>query len=445
MTGAPRSSIDEPALDRRAPPSLIWCRRHVARTRRALSTAAGGLLCFVASSRPAIAEPVSTASAPTSSVGATDASGGESPVTARASAHTTFYADSDHVTVVTPVAAAEVSDRYGRWQARGEYLVDVISAASVDIVSTASQRWQEVRQAGNLQGGYKWHDVGARASAAISREPDYASVAGAGMLTWDLAEKNHTVLLGYALDHDTIGRTGTSFDVFSRSLWQHVVNAGVTLTLNRSAVLSILSDLFIENGDQSKPYRYIPMFSPGVAPTIERGASIDVVNARRLPQKPLEQLPESRERYAITARFGYRFAQSTLRVDERLYTDSWQLRASTTDVRYSIDVSRRLMVWPHLRFHAQNGVYFWRRAYVSTFSGTEAELPRYRTGDRELGPLATLTAGAGATLGIGPSTEPSTWTIELRGDFIGTDFLDDLYVKSRAAGLATAGLVGVFQ
>lgn len=366
-------------------------------------------------------------------------------VAARASAHTTFYADSDHVTVVTPVADVDLHDKYSKWHAGGQYLVDAISAASVDIVSTASQRWQEVRQAGSLAAGYKFGDVGAEASGAVSFEPDYASIAGGGTLTWDFADKNYTAIVGYALDHDTIGRSGTPFDVFSRTLWRHTLNAGVTLTLNASTVLSIVSDFIVERGDQSKPYRYIPMFSGAVAPTIGKGASIDVVNALRLPERPLEHLPESRDRYAVTARFGHRFSRSTLRVDERLYTDTWQLHASTTDVRYFMDLSRRFTVWPHLRAHAQSAVYFWRRAYVSSFAGTTGSVPLYRTGDRELGPLATVTGGAGASLGIGGAENPNGWMLELQADVMGTDFLDDLYVTSRYAALVAGGLVGVFQ
>lgn len=393
-------------------------------------------------SPPASADPPPEAKRDTGGAGQV---GEGTRATATASAHTTFYADTDHVTVVSPVAAAEVTDPYGRWHARGQYLVDVISAASVDIVSTASQRWQEVRHAGVVDAGYRWGALGAQASAAASIEPDYASVSGGAGATWDFARKSHTAVIGYALDHDTIGRSGTPFSVFSRTLWQHALSGGITLTLNRSSVLSLVNDVFIERGDQSKPYRYIPMFSPTVASTIEKGASIDTVNASRLPERPLERLPLERERFAITARFGHRFAHGTLRIDERLYTDSWRLHASTTDARYFFDLSRRLMVWPHLRFHAQSAVYFWRRAYVSSFSGTQGEVPRYRTGDRELGPLATVTAGAGGSLGIGPRTDPSAWALEAQVDFLGTEFLDDLYVTSRSAVLVAAGLIGVFQ
>src|SRR5260221_3830161 len=184
-----------------------------------------------------------------------------SSIVARGSTETALYADTDHVTVVTPVATAEIADRLSAWSIRGQYLVDVISAASVDVVSTASQRWHEVRHAGSVRGAYELGDVGLRGSAAISREPDYASIAFGASVAYDFLGKSHTVLVGYARDHDTIGRAGTPFEIFSHTLGQDTLSAGITLTLNRSTVLSVMHDLLLERGDQSKPYRYIPMFS----------------------------------------------------------------------------------------------------------------------------------------------------------------------------------------
>ncbi|HEY2408049.1 MAG TPA: DUF3570 domain-containing protein [Polyangiaceae bacterium] len=368
------------------------------------------------------------------------------PVVERAALQATTYSDSDHVIVFTPVASGEIDDRQERWNVRGQYLVDTISAASVDIVSTASSHWRETRQAGTLEGSYKPRSVGAKVSGAFSSEPDYLSFAGGALLTWDFADKNETLLLGYSLDHDTIGRAHTPFSVFSHRLWQHDLNVGVTITLSRTAILSLLGDVMVERGDQSKPYRYIPMFDALVARGIERGEAIDSVNAKRLPERPLEQLPLSRERYALTARFGYRLAHATLRADERVYADSWRLFASTSDLRLYLDVSKRTTLGPHFRVHAQNSVYFWRRAYVSNFEANNAwQLPRYRTGDRELGPLVTVGTGFGARVGIGPEREPSAFTLVMQGDLAASDFLDDLYLTSRLAGFVTVGIEGAFE
>ncbi|HEX7669308.1 MAG TPA: DUF3570 domain-containing protein [Polyangiaceae bacterium] len=367
-------------------------------------------------------------------------------VTAHASAHTAVYTDTDHVMVVTPVVSGDVENPLAGYRLEAAYLVDVISAASVDIVSTASRRWQETRHAGTLDASYGPKNVTVHATGAISREPDYAAIAGGARVTWDFWDKNHTLLVGFAHDQDTIGRTGTSFDVFSHKLDVNTFDAGLALTLNRSTLLSLVSDLILERGDQSKPYRYIPMFSASVAPGVEKGASMDSVNAQRLAERPLEHLPETRERYALTARFGHRFDHATLRIDERVYSDSWNLHASTTEIRYYVDVSRRLMLWPKLRVHGQTATYFWRRAYVATLGAAGAlDVPRYRTGDRELGPLGTVALGFGGSFAFGSSVRPSAWTLVAQVDAIRTQFLDDLYVTSRTAALGTLGVEGAFE
>jgi hypothetical protein len=384
--------------------------------------------------------------APPVASGTAGDSASQMAVVAKASGATTLYTDSDHVTVVTPVATAEIGDRYSTWNARAQYLVDVISAASVDIVSTASQHWNEVRQAGSLEASYKPHELGVRASAAVSSEPDYHSTAGGLDVIWDFSKQGHTAFFGYVRDQDTIGRTGTAFSVFSHSLAQDTIRGGVSLTLGPAAVFSIGNELILERGDQSKPYRYVPTFTADVAPTIRKGESIDVVNKERAQPRPLEQLPLTRERLAVTARFGYRFAHATLRIDERLYTDTWRLHASTTEARYIADLSRRWTLWPWVRFHAQTPVYFWNRAYV-THLGPDGSYtkPDYRTGDRELGPLANVGGGVGASFGIGSDNDPSSVTVQLHGGIIHTEFLDDLYVTSRTAGLSTLTVAGVFE
>jgi hypothetical protein len=405
---------------------------------------------LVATGAAAETAPASTAAraatSPSPPPDVTTATASPFPIVARATGATTFYTDTDHVTVTTPVATAEVGDRYSVWNVRAQYLVDVISAASVDIVSTASQRWNEVRQAGSLEASYKPHELGVRASGALSREPDYSSTAAGLDVVWDFARQGHTAFFGYARDQDTIGRTGTPFSVFSRSLAQDAITGGVSLTLGPAAVLSLTNELLLERGDQSKPYRYVPTFSADVAPTIERGESITDVNAKRLQFRPLEQLPLTRERYSLTGRFGYRFAHATLRIDERLYTDSWRLHASTTELRYIADLSRRWTLWPWFRFNAQTPVYFWSRAYVAHLGPSGKFVgPEYLTGDRELGPLATVGLGAGASYGMGASTNPSALTVQLYGGVIHTEFLDDLYIKSRTAVLSTLTFLGVFE
>jgi hypothetical protein len=359
------------------------------------------------------------------------------PSTKRVSLETAFYTDSDHVTVFSPSVAASIENVTQGVSLHGSYLVDVVSAASVDIVSTASQRWHEIRNAGSLEAEYKPHEFGVSIGGSGSAEPDYVSYGAGIAATQDLNEKNTTLLLGYGYSHDLAGRHGvhgaaTPFSVYSRALERGTFNAGVTQVIDRATVLSVAADAVIENGDQSKPYRYIPMFTPGVAAQAPVGATIAWVNENRLPERPLEQLPLSRQRFAVTGRLGHRFSTSTLRLEERLYRDSWELVASTTDARWIFDVGRRFTLWPHARLNVQSAVNFWQRAYTSIQEGSTGSfnLPEYRTGDRELGPLRTITGGGGARFLLGPNAEPDLWSITFAADVMHSSFLNDLYLTS---------------
>jgi hypothetical protein len=349
------------------------------------------------------------------------------------------YTDTDHVTVFTPSISGQVENVTTGASLRGSYLVDVVSAASVDIVSTASRHWEEVRQAGALEAEYKPRNLGIAGAGSVSSEPDYLSVGGGVNLKLDLDEKNVGLQFGYGYSHDTIGRHGTPFSVFARTLNRGTFDGGATFVINRTTVASALLDVMIENGDQSKPYRYIPMFAPNVAPLVPAGASVDYVNSVRLFEKPLEQLPLSRRRFALTGRLAHRLETSTVRIEERFYDDTWGLKASTTDARWIFDLGRRFSLWPHIRFHVQGPVDFWQRAYVSG-SPPGWDLPEFRTGDRELGPLWTATGGGGAKLYIGGDSDPRAWAVGFHGDVMYTSFLDDLYVLSRTATMGALTL-----
>lgn len=369
----------------------------------------------------------------------------KSDVVATASTETSAYGDTDHVYVVTPTIAGSVSNPLAGWSLDGRYLVDVVTAASVDIVSTASGHWREVRHAGSLEGKYKPRDVGVGAAASVSSEPDYLSFAAGGTFEVDLDEKNFTPIVGYTYGRDTIGRSDTPFSVFHHTLDRHTITAGLTTVVDGATVASFVADVVVERGDQSKPYRYIPMFTPDVAGAVPAGASIAYVNATRDQVRPLEQLPTSRERYALTARLAHRFDGSTVRATERGYADGWGLVASTTDARWIVDLGRRFELGPHGRFHLQNAVSFWKRAYTVEYGADGIHLPALRTGDRELGPLRSLTFGGGVAWKLGPDDAPDTWVLGATTDVVFTHYFDDLYLLNRVAVFGALSLSASFE
>jgi hypothetical protein len=385
--------------------------------------------------------PAETKDVPTPPIAKEPTTKPEDTSTKRVALEMSAYTDSDNVTVFTPSMNATIENVTSGVSLSGHYLVDVVSAASVDIVSTASQRWKEVRQAGGLETTYKPHDTGITVAGSLSSEPDYLSYSFGAQLTQDLNERNSTLLFGYGYARDTVGYHFTPFSVFSHLLQTSSFSAGVTQVINRSTVGSLVFDLGIESGDQSKPYRYIPMFSQEVAPTVANGASIAWVNANRLAERPIEQLPLARDRYSITGRLAHRLDGSTLRLEQRFYADTWALVATTTDARWIFSLGRRVEVWPHARFHAQNEVNFWQRAYVSE-SSTGWNLPEFRTGNRELGPLWTATAGGGVKFYLGKAGNPKALSVAVHCDTSYTSYLDDLYISGRTSLLGAVILEG---
>jgi hypothetical protein len=361
----------------------------------------------------------------------TDARAGGGSLDVRASSEIAGYADSDHVAVFTPSIAGHVSNPMAGWAVDGAYLVDVISAASVDIVSTASPRWTEVRQAGSARAAYKPGDLGASVEGSVSSEPDYQAYAGGGSVTQDFDDRNLSLVLGYGYGRDTIGRTGTPFSVYSHAFDHHAFDAGLTRLLDRRTVLSIAADVTIESGDSSKPYRYIPLFSAQVAPSVPAGATVQEVSRLRLPDSVIERLPLSRDRFGVTARLARRLSHATTRIESTVYHDSWSLSAFSADGRELFDIGKRGSIGPHLRYYVQSPVSFWKVGYV----GTPDTVPVFRTGDRELGPLMSLSAGGWARWALGPPAALDAWAVIASFDATYTRFLDDLYITRRLSAL----------
>lgn len=355
------------------------------------------------------------------------------------------YSDTNAVAVYTPAMNASIVSPTAGWNIGGNFLVDAVSAASPDLVASASPPFREYRYGGGLTAGYKPGLYGAQVTGSTSSSPDYVSYTGGVRLTADLNEKLVTPSIGYTFSSDRIGRGPNNwqndFNPLKGKLETHEIEAGITFVMSPTSILLVGGTMSFERGDQSQPYRYVAMFDPDlIAPFVPKGATVDLVNRVRLPVKPLEQLPTERDRFAVGARFNKRINSATLRIEQRFYYDTWGLKASSTDSRYMVDLSRHLRVWPHLRMHAQSGANFYQLAYSASLApSTGVVIPTYRTGDRELSPLITATAGGGLRLGLGNPEAEVKFGITFVGDVMYTRYLKALYVTARTAVYGSLG------
>ncbi|HSO39308.1 MAG TPA: DUF3570 domain-containing protein [Labilithrix sp.] len=355
------------------------------------------------------------------------------------------YLDTTAVRVLTPAIRAAVVSPTAGWNVGASYLLDVVTAASPDVVSTASRRFADTRHAATLNGGYQPGRFGVQGYGNYSSESDYISRTVGLTVNAELLEKQLTPQLGFAHSWDTIGRAGTDYDVFHHTLLTEEISAGATIIMSPTSLLVLGTTVALESGDQSKTYRYVPLFEAGVS--VPAGASADTVNRARLPAKPLEQLPLDRQRFSLGGRFITRTtATTTLRLEERAYSDTWGIKATSTDARYMMDLSQRFRVWPHGRLHVQSGASFYKRVYGAALnSDGSATIPEFRTTDRELSPMLGVTLGGGVRIALTDPAQKFQLAVVGVADGLFNYYFNTLYLRSRLAGYGTIGLEADFE
>jgi len=347
---------------------------------------------------------------------------------------TLVYSDTDNVLVVSPqVAARRALDDSGG-EATARVVVDVISAASVDVVSQATSGFSEVRREVDLAASHRVGSLLPGLRYRYSDEPDYRSHGFGGSLARDFADHDTTIALSYDLSLDTVGRSGTAFSDWSRDLATHSAELSWTQVLGARTVGRLAYTLVMQDGYLEKPYRYVPLFDPDTLDSLASdGMTLDGDNyaSYRLPERPPEEVPDWRVRHAVAGR-AVRFVPGlgAIQGDYRLYLDSWGMQAHTGDITLRLPVGR-FRIDVEDRVHWQSSVDFWRRAYTVDAAG---EVPRWRTVDRDLGGYFQDTLQVRGQLDLA-----SLEIYALAGAMV-TRFSDYLFLDWRLALLGETGL-----
>jgi hypothetical protein len=356
------------------------------------------------------------------------------------------YTDSTNVHVLSPAINFAIDSPTGGWNVGGSYLLDLVTAASPDLVSTASRHFREQRHAVAAGGGYKFKFGTIGLNTNVSSEPDYLSRTIGGNFSTELYEKMVTPSFAYHYSWDTIGYRNTPFDNFSRPLSTHAIETGMTFVISPTTLLVTGLAMSFEIGENAKLYRFIPMFDDVTAANVKPGQDAASVNEGRLPIRPRENVPDSRSRIAIAGRLNHRFTNATMRIEQRFYTDSWGIKGSTTDARYLYDLTERLRVWPHLRLHAQTGASFYKLAYIASVTEKDSpiSIPQYRTADRESSPMMAVTLGGGSKVVLTSEKTKPELAVVVSGDVMYNKYFESLFILSRTAIWGTVGLDAEF-
>ena len=172
------------------------------------------------------------------------------------------YADDDDMTVVSPSVSAQVEA--GETTIDAELLADVVSGASIDVITSASPRPVEEQRAElGIKATTAVHPRGAaRVDAGLraSSERDHHAVRGSAGIRVEVWERRWTLAARYVAGLDEVGAVGEPGVWRERTL--HQPSAGVTAVLDARTVAELAVEGAWTSGYQASPYRRVPLVDP---------------------------------------------------------------------------------------------------------------------------------------------------------------------------------------
>lgn len=300
----------------------------------------------------------------------------------RSSAFVSVYSDDDDLSVVSPALTVrqeldEGVDAEVGWEA------DIISAASVDVVTAASPHAYEETRHG-LTAAALWkpeREVTFALRYLPSWETDYSSHGLALRTAYEWLDRRLEQRLDVRASFDRVGRAGEP-----ESRWRDlsVVSLAPSLgwVFDRWTVGNLGYELIAQDGFQSSSYRFVPV----------RWSLITSVSVP-------ERHPERRVRHAIAASVRHALSRDWFVAGGyRFYRDSWQVQSHTLDatLQHAIDTDR-VLLGLDLRGYFQGEASFYRERYDAP-PGT---FPRYRSRDKMLSESWSALAGLRSEVGLG--------------------------------------------
>ncbi len=325
------------------------------------------------------------------------------------------YQDDDATRVVTTVAAIDAG-AFERARLRAHFLLDIVSSASVDVVSAATGRWNEVRKEAGVTPSYSDGIHTVSASYRRSAENDWWSHTFALAGSVDLLDHNLTLGLGLNLTLNDIGRAHDAN--FSERQQDYGGNASLVAVASRNDIWSLTYALTYLSGYQASPYRFVRYHEANAGGTVSAP----------------EVVPTHRLRHALVLAYNrHLFQDSALRSHARAYVDNWGVVAGTIGTEYALGLGGfepALFV----RGYYQAGARFYEDGYAAR--------KHYMTADRELSTFWDAFAGLRLTYRSQPVGFFSELAAELKLTGFWFMFQDFSRLPERRGFTAELGLGG---
>jgi len=265
----------------------------------------------------------------------------------------------------------------------GSYYVDMVSNASIDVVTTASPyRERRVEHAFGVD--YAYRDALVTLAATRGREPDYAANGASLDVTQDVFGGLSTISLGFSRGWDKVGEHNTPGFFDSARHYQY--RAGLTQILTPRWIASANLEAISDDGYLGSPYRRAFVNSSSVK----------------------ENDPRTRTSRALKLRaIGDIGSGSSVRAEYRYFWDTWDIHAHTAEAGYSRHYGEQWLADGFVRYYTQRHALF--------YSDNATDQTVYISRNRQLGTFHDL--GLGANLSYTARRVPGRYEIKVNGSY----------------------------
>jgi len=257
----------------------------------------------------------------------------------------------------------------------GNYYVDSITSASIDVITTASP-YSEERTEYGLSMDYLRDKVTISTAFTQSDENDFSAKSYHFGISQEVFGGLTTISLGYSRGSDVVGKLGDP--TFAKPADRENYRISVSQVLTKNLLMEVGFEAVTDEGYLNNPYRQVRYINPG---NVVRGYDYED-----------EIYPNTRTTTALALRAKYYLPyRAAIHGEYRFFNDTWGIKGNTIELGYTHPLKKNWIFDFNIRSYSQTAADFYSDLFP--FQGAQNFLAR----DKELSEFSSFTIGAGVS------------------------------------------------
>ena len=257
----------------------------------------------------------------------------------------------------------------------GNYYVDNISSASIDVETSGASRYTEERTEYSVTADYIYLKNVISSGYTSSEENDYEAETVYFSISQDFFGDLSTLTMGYARGNDTVMQNGN--DSFEDTVDRQNYRLGISQIATKNLLVTLNYEAITEEGYLNNPYRSYRYQDP-------------LNNSSYVSATEVYPRTRTSDAIAITASY-YLPYRAAIKGKYRYYSDDWEIDANTFELAYTHPLTDQFIFDIHYRYYEQANAYF----YSDLHSFESVDEKDFRARDKELSQFNSQTIGFG--------------------------------------------------